>query len=64
MRYRVIVGNIGTVEETDNPIEANKTYGDYKRQSIGGIGRAGGESVVLMDGDDIKYEHCGDINDE
>lgn len=60
MRYQVIVGNIGTVYDGSNMIEANRTYGEYKRQSLSGIGRAGGESVTLMDGEEIKYEHFGD----
>ena len=41
-------------------IEANTIYGDYKRQSKSGIGRAGSESVTLMDGEEIKYEHFGE----
>ena len=57
MRYHVIVGNIGTVYQTNNSVLANKIYGEYKRDSIDGIGRAADESVVLMDGEDIKYEH-------
>jgi len=56
-RYQVIVGNLGTVYDGNNMIEANKTYGIYKRQSLAGYGRAGGESVTLFDHDDIKFEH-------
>lgn len=59
-RYQVIVGNIGTVYDGKGMIEANRTYGDYKRQSQSGIGRAGGESVTLMDNNEIKYEHLGE----
>ena len=60
MRYQVIVGNIGTVYDGDSWNEAKKTYGEYKRISQSGVGRAGGESVTLMDGEEIKYEHFGD----
>lgn len=59
-RYQVIVGNIGTVYDGKNMIDANRTYGEYKRQSQSGYGRAGGEDVTLMDNNEIKYEHLGD----
>jgi hypothetical protein len=56
-KYEIIVGNIGFVYETNNPIDARHVYGQYKRQSLSGIGRAGGESVTLtMDGEPI-LEH-------
>ena len=55
--YQVIVGNIGTVYEGKDIIEAVQTYDDYKQQSESGIGRAGGETVTLMDGEDNKIEH-------
>lgn len=63
-RYQVICGNIGTVYDGNDMIEANRTYGEYKRQSESGYGRAGGESVTLMDGEEIKYEHIGTVDQE
>jgi hypothetical protein len=55
--YEVIVGNIGTVVETNNPIVARAAYGEYKRQSQSGYGRAANEPVVVLkDGEvDIEY---------
>jgi hypothetical protein len=59
-RYQVIVGNIGTVYDGDNMIDANRDFGTYKRQSQSGRGRAGGETVTLFDNDEIKFEHIGE----
>jgi len=59
-RYQVICGNIGTVYDGDNMIDANRDYGTYKRQSQSGVGRAGGETVTLFDNDEIKFEHIGE----
>jgi len=58
MRYQVIVGNIGTVVDTDQYKEALMTYSTYKKDSLSGYGRAAGERVVLMDRDEVKREHC------
>lgn len=59
MRYQVIVGNIGTVYDGNNYIDACKDYGEYKKQSIGTHGRASGEDVVLMEHGEPKLEHIG-----
>jgi hypothetical protein len=48
-RYEVICGNIGTVYDGNNPVEARRIYGIYKEQSETGYGRAGGESVTIME---------------
>lgn len=58
-QYSVIVGNVGTVLDTTDRNEAIKTYGEYKRISIAGAGRAGGEDVALFCDDDPLYEHHG-----
>lgn len=63
-RYQVIVGNIGTVFDGDNPVDANKSYGEYKRLSESGYGRAGGEDVYLMKDGELKYEHTGHLTPE
>jgi hypothetical protein len=57
MRYQVIVGNIGQVVDTDQYKDALMAYSTYKKDSLAGYGRASGESVVLMDRDEIKWEH-------
>ena len=63
-RYQVICGNIGTVYDGNDMIEANRTYGEYKRQSTDGHGRAAGESVTLMDNNEPKHEHFGTVDIE
>ena len=61
--YEVIVGNIGRVLSTPLKSAALKTYKDYVADSKSGIGRAGGQSVVLFDKDgEILMEH--DVLDE
>lgn len=59
MRYQVVVGNIGTVCETNNPVDARRDYGIYKRQSESDYGRAGGETVTIFKDGDIDLEHIG-----
>jgi hypothetical protein len=58
--YSVVVGNIGTVYRGNNYVDACKVYGVYKRLSHAGVGRAGGEPVVLCDeqGDPV-LEYAG-----
>jgi hypothetical protein len=65
MKYQVIVGNIGTVLDTNDRHEVDSVFETYKAQSESGVGRAGGESVTIMeDGEPVK-EHVGsnDNND-
>jgi hypothetical protein len=57
MRYQVIVGNIGTAYDGDSLKEALMGYHGYKVMSKSGYGRCGGESVILLDNDEMKYEH-------
>jgi hypothetical protein len=59
-RFEVIVGNIGSVELTDNYGDACKAYGEYKSQSINGYGRASREDVTLFDGGEPRLEHIGE----
>ena len=61
--YTVIVGNIGTVW-SGNGFDAKRVYGEYKRMSIDRYGRAAGESVTLMRGDDTVYEHLGTMMED
>jgi len=63
-QYSIIVGNVGTVLETTNRNEAVRTYGEYKRISISGVGRAGGEDVVLTCNDEPLYEHFGALHND
>jgi hypothetical protein len=56
MKYQVIVGNVGTVIDTNNKKEADKTYKQYMHDSDDNIGRVGGEIVTLMEDDEIVRE--------
>lgn len=56
-RFQVIVGNIGTVHSSNNWGMACKDYGDYKKQSKDGYGRAAGEPVTMMKDGEIEFEH-------
>lgn len=60
-RYQVIVGNIGTVLDTDSRQAAAKTYGEYKQQSIDHYGRASGEEVTLFMDDEPLWTHVPKI---
>lgn len=55
MRYQVIVGNIGTVHDGDDLVEATTIFHDYCFMSSDDYGRASGEEVTLMsDGEPIR----------
>ena len=60
MRYQVIVGNIGTVIDTNSFIEANMVYSGYRKLSREGVGRAAYEQVTLLKDNEPKYEHFPD----
>jgi len=62
--YEVVVGNIGTVYDGNNPVEARKDYGEYVKQSKNGYGRAAGESVTIFKDGDVHLEHIGDCDEE
>ncbi len=53
----VIVGNIGTVETTNDIEEAVLWYDEYVELSTNGCGRCAGEAITLMIGDEIVREH-------
>ena len=59
--YQVIVGNIGTVHEGNNPATARGVYDEYKQQSQSGYGRAAGEPVTMFkDGEPhVEYSPPG-----
>lgn len=57
--YKVTVGNVGTVIETNSPIEAGRIYGDYKEQSIKGYGRAAYETVIMWKDAEPMWTHEG-----
>ena len=60
MKYQVIVGNIGTVCDTDDRDEAENLYKYYVDYSIESPhSRCGNESVTMMNGSWIEREHIG-----
>jgi hypothetical protein len=62
--YTVIVGNIGTVLTTTDKAAACRTFTRYERQSRSGVGRAGGESVFIMQDGEPVFEHLGTVDQE
>jgi tRNA-dihydrouridine synthase len=55
MKYQVIVGNLGTVVDTDDVEEASQVYARYCFLSRKGYGRCAYENVTLfMDGEPEK----------
>jgi len=55
--FEVIVGNVGSVYSGIQLKEALEHYGEYIQQSKTGLGRAGGEEVVLMKDGEPWKEH-------
>jgi hypothetical protein len=64
MRYNVLVGNIGCVYSGSDERIARDTYKIYVEQSKSNVGRAGGESVTLMERGEIKMEFTGKLDKE
>lgn len=58
-KYQLVVGNIGTVLDTDNGFEANTEFKLYQSQSIMGYGRAAHEDVTLFEDAEPISEHIG-----
>jgi hypothetical protein len=61
-RYDVVVGNIGTVYSGTDAAEAQRTFATYVQQSLSDSGRAGGEDVTLLRGDEVAQEHVGSLS--
>jgi len=58
-QYSVIVGNVGTVFNSNIKKDAIATYKEYVKMSDSSRGRVGGEDVVLTCNDEPLYEHFG-----
>jgi hypothetical protein len=61
--YRVIVSNVGTVYTGKDYAAAYAQFIEYRSMSQSLVGRAGGESVTLIGGDDIVLEYHGKLSD-
>lgn len=63
-KYELIVGNIGRVFESNNLKDCMKKFRHYVTQSKSGVGRAGGESIILLrEGEPIE-EYQGTLDKE
>ena len=63
-QYIVIVGNVGTVFNSNNKKDAIAIYKEYVVISKNSVGRVGGEDVVLTCNDDPLYEHLGALHND
>ena len=60
--YEIIIGNIGTVDTTNNPIDARRIYGECVAMSNAPYGRAAGEDVTLFEDGEPILEHFGIVD--
>ena len=63
-KFQVVVGNIGTVYDGNNYMQAQARYAAYVKASKSPHGRAAGEPVTLMHNGDIRCEYAGTITNE
>ena len=64
MKYSVIVGNIGTVCETDSLETAHSVFNEYTEQSQSDYGRAAGEDVSLLEDGEPIEELIGSLSSD
>jgi hypothetical protein len=64
MKHQILVGNIGTVIDTDSEDEALKAFAEYYLQSIQEHGRAGGESITWFVDNEPHFLFVGEIDSE
>jgi hypothetical protein len=57
-KFEVIVGNVGTVYNGNNYMQAMSAFSAYKKRSANGYGRAAGEDVTMLHNGEIKHEYC------
>lgn len=60
--YKITVGNIGVIIETESYKEARKVYDEYVSQSEAKYGRASGEEVILWKDGEPLVVHYGRYN--
>lgn len=61
--YEVIVGNVGSVHKGLDRDEAELAFSQYVELSEKGVGRVGGEDVVLLEDDEPIEEYEGQVGD-
>lgn len=64
MKYQVIVGNIGTICDTNDKSEAAMEYEICVSQSKSSVGRIGGEDVTMMSDGEPTQEYVGSLSAE
>jgi len=62
-KYRVIVGNIGTVYAGGIHRTADQCFEHYRDLSKAGVGRGAGEGVLMLERGRIKREFVGSLGD-
>jgi hypothetical protein len=60
-KHEVVVGNVGTVLNTDDADKAKRTFDFYINASIVGDGRVAGESVVWFRDGEPLHEYVGQL---
>lgn len=63
MKYQVVVGNIGTVVDTDDRSEATRTFHEYVWKSTADEGRATGEPITLFRDGEPLVEFSGKVEE-
>ena len=56
-RYQVQVGNVGTVYDGPDSVEAYRCFYVFERQSKALYGRSAGEAVTMFKDDEIVKEY-------
>lgn len=63
-KFQVVVGNIGTVYDGNNFMQAQSKYSSYVKLAKAPHGRASGENVTFFHNDEIRAEYIGRLAKE
>jgi hypothetical protein len=60
--FEVFVGNVGKVYSGKSELDARKAFREYEVKSLANIGRAGGESIVMLkDGEEYRIHETPEV---
>lgn len=59
--FEIIVGNIGSVWTGSNYMQAETRFHAWVKDSKTGLGRSGGESVILLHNGEPRKEYAGTL---
>lgn len=62
MLYELVVGNVGSVYHGTQYSRAYSLYIEYATMSKNLIGRAGGETVTLLEDGEVIQEYLGEVS--